>query len=511
MKKFCKNYLYYHLVADILAVVLYALAFIDELLIEDDLGAVTGVKNEAIPFFILGALGVYVLIILYQVLYLRTSGYALTENEIRVQRGVLFRKNSILEYRKMHAINKKQNIIQRFFGLAVLTVDSGSANTSKTGEIVVYEKTEIVDALLLELKARKNGEVFKEESKEPSAEAFSSKRGDFVFSSGKKMAYSLLNIATAAFAMLLICFLALLVYVSLVPVLKDILAGGVFYILVPALMIALAVLVGMSVLTFVASILQGFVGYYNFRIVKNASDLEISYGLLTRHTNTFGYNRIQGVLVRQGLIQRLFGYATLQMEVIGYHEGGDEKNNESTAVGMLLPLCHIREVESILSSLLPAYLPLKKQISAKRYFPFISWSALFTFAVFALAALLTFSLMHLFGASVLAFSVVRLLLLLVFLIVLAAEAVGAYLSYKNAGLAISEDRVTVYSGGYQKRITTVLRRSLVAIEDVTTPLRARAGIYTVVLHIRTNEATNEIKVAMLDKTAVEMLRVLLPD
>ena len=255
MKKFCKNYLYYHLVADILAVVLYALAFIDELLTEDDLGAVTGVKNEAIPFFILGALGVYVLIILYQVLYLRTSGYALTENEIRVQRGVLFRKNSILEYRKMHAINKKQNIIQRFFGLAVLTVDSGSANTSKTGEIVVYEKTEIVDALLLELKARKNGEVFKEETKEPSAEAFSSKRGDFVFSSGKKMAYSLLNIATAAFAMLLICFLALLVYVSLVPVLKDILAGGVFYILVPALMIALAVLVGMSVLTFVASIL----------------------------------------------------------------------------------------------------------------------------------------------------------------------------------------------------------------------------------------------------------------
>jgi hypothetical protein len=52
---------------------------------------------------------------------------------------------------------------------------------------------------------------------------------------------------------------------------------------------------------------------------------------------------------------------------------------------------------------------------------------------------------------------------------------------------------------------------LVAIEDVTTPLRARAGIYTVVLHIRTNEATNEIKVAMLDKTAVEMLRALLPD
>ena len=133
------------------------------------------------------------------------------------------------------------------------------------------------------------------------------------------------------------------------------------------------------------------------------------------------------------------------------------------------------------------------------------------FAIFALIALLTFSLMHLFGAPGVALAIVRLLMLLALLIILAVDAVGAFLSYKNAGLAISEDRITVYGGGYQKRITTVLRRSLVAVEDVTTPLRARAGIYTIVLHIRTNEATNEIKVEMLDKESVETLRALLPD
>ncbi len=511
MKKFCKNYLYYHLVADILAVIVYAFAFIDVLWIEDDLGEVIGVRTQAIPFFILGALLVYGLMILYQVLYLRTSGYMLTETEIRVRRGVLFRKNSILEYRRMHAINKKQNIIQRLFGLSVLTVDSGSANTSGKAEILIYEKSEVADVLLAELKARKNGEAPTAQEAEQPTEVLSSKGGDFVFSSGKKMIYSLLNIASAAFTMLLIGFFALVVYVSLVPILKDVLEGGAFFILVPALVISLIVLVGMSVLTFIVSILQGFIGYYNFRILKNASDLEISYGLLTRHTNTFGYNRIQGVLIRQGLIQRLFGYATLHMEVIGYHEGGDEKNNAGSAVGMLLPLCHIREVESILSLLLPAYVPVKKQIFAKKYFPFVSWSALFTVAVTALVALLALSLMHLFGAPERALAIVRLLLLLAFLIVMAVDAIGAYLSYKNAGLAICEDRITLYGGGYHKKVTTVLRRSLIAIEDVTTPMRARAGIYTIVLHIRTNEATNEIKVEMLDKEAVETLRSLLPD
>ena len=154
-----------------------------------------------------------------------------------------------------------------------------------------------------------------------------------------------------------------------------------------------------------------------------------------KHTEGGDFRQATYRAVRQGLMQRLFGYATLQMEVIGYHEGGDDENNAGTAVGMLLPLCHIREVESILSSLLPAYVPVKKQISAKKYFPFISWSALFTFAIFALTALLTFSLMHLFGAPGVALAIVRLLMLLALLIILAVDAVGAFLSYKNAGLA----------------------------------------------------------------------------
>ena len=511
MKKFCKNYLYYHFVADILAVVVFILAFSDALIIENEMEEFVGIRTAAIPWFVLAALAVYGVLILYRVLYLRTAGYMLTEGEIRVTRGVLFRKNSILEYKKMHAINKKQNIIQKLFGLAVLTVDSGSANTSGTAEILIYETEKEVDALLAVLKARKNGEVpAQEESEAPVDEVLTAKGGDLVFSSGKKMIYSLLNIVSAAFSMLVVCFFALVVYVCLIPLLYDLLAGGAFFVLVPALVIALIVLVGISVFTFIVSILQSFIGYYNFRIAKHGTDLEISYGLLTRHTNTFGYNRIQGVVVQQGLIQRIFGYATLRLEVIGYHEGGDEQNNSGSMIGMLLPLCHIREVESILEGILPAYVPEKKQTAAKRYFPFVSWSSLLIGAITALVALLTLSMMHLFSAPARALAIVRLLILLAFAITMAVHLFGAYLSYKNAGIAISEDCITVYGGGYQKRITTILRRSLIAVEDVTTPMRAKNGIYTLILHIRTNAETNEIKVGMLDLASAQKLKDLLP-
>ena len=513
MKKFCKNYLYYHLVADILAVVVFLLAFSDALIIENEMEEFVGIRTAAVPWFILAALAVYGAMILYRALYLRFAGYTLTENEIRVTRGVLFRKNSILEYKKMHAINKKQNIIQKLFRLAVLTVDSGSANTSGTAEILIYETEKEVDALLAVLKARKNGEVpAQEESEAPAEEVLTAKGGDLVFSSGKKMIYSLLNIASSAFSMLVIGLFALIVYACLVPFLHGLLAGGALYALVPALVIALILLVGVSVLTFIINVLQAFIGYYNFRIAKHGTDLEISYGLLTRHTNTFGYNRIQGVVVQQGLIQRIFGYATLRLEVIGYHEGGDEQNNSGgSVIGMLLPLCHIREVESILEGILPAYVPVEKQTPAKKYFPFISWSSLLIVAITALVALLTLSMMHLFSAPARALAIVRLLILLAFAITMAVHLFGAYLSYKNAGLAISEDKITVYGGGYQKRITTILRRSLIAVEDVTTPMRAKNGIYTLILHIRTNAQTNEIKVGMLDRASAQKLKEFLRD
>ena len=314
MKKFSKNYLYYHLLSDIFSVLVFVFLFIDAILIENEAEEVVGINYALLPFFIVGALVVYGVMILYRVLYLRTASYTLLDGEIRVTRGVLFRKNSVLEYKKMHAINKKQNIVQRLFGLAVLTVDSGSTNTSTAAEILIYETTAETDRLLALLKARRDGA---EAAEAPAAEAATAeetavteqviapKGGDLVFTSGKKLIYALLTIATTAFSILSIAAIALLCYVCLLPVLYDLLEGGAFFFIVPALAIALIATVLFSVFAFIVSILQSFVAYYNFRIVKNARDLEISYGLLTRHTNTFGYDRIAGVLVSQGLIQRI--------------------------------------------------------------------------------------------------------------------------------------------------------------------------------------------------------------
>ena len=52
---------------------------------------------------------------------------------------VLFKKRSVIELRKIHAVNQKHGLIQRMFGISVLLVDSGSTNTAMNAEIMIYE------------------------------------------------------------------------------------------------------------------------------------------------------------------------------------------------------------------------------------------------------------------------------------------------------------------------------------------------------------------------------------
>ena len=159
----------------------------------------------AIPFFVIGYIVIYLCFIVYRILYYRSSGYELTDNEIKCNRGVLFRKRSVLDYKKVHAINKKQNIIQRIFGIAILTVDSGSANTSHQAEITIIEKNTVVDALLGELNSLKENGVRSNASEVKTEEVLlSDKDSLYHFTSGKKIpssdiTVSLLQSATTIF------------------------------------------------------------------------------------------------------------------------------------------------------------------------------------------------------------------------------------------------------------------------------------------------------------------------
>lgn len=498
MKRFDKGYIYSGLLSDLFGSLVIAFFFLKDFFLDEEANAQDMIA--AVPYLVLAFAVVYLCFIVYRILYYKTSGYELTETEIKCNRGVLFRKRSVLDYRKVHAINKRQNLFHRIFGIAVLTVDSGSTNTSHQAEITIIEKDKVVDVLINELNTLKEDNARKSENMQVNDELLLSDEDSlYHFTSGKKMLYTLINIASTAFFTAVFGLLAIIVIGICKAMLQlDVLGTWGEYFLF-AILITVGAMLLFSVFSFIGCMIRSFVGYHKFAITKRGNDIQISYGLLEHHTNTFSYDRIKAVKISQGLVQRMLGFASIRLEVIGYtnNSGDDNKNAD---LGVLVPFCKYDEVGDILQKVLPDYIPGDKQTKSVSYFPFVSWFLLIFGVVLALVLLQTLVSLLSFSASMTVIAAVVLPVLGVAAVVLMVKLLSAYLHYKNAGLAVENDKITAYYGGLTRCVTVLMAKNLIAVEDVTTPLRRKKGITSIVMHLKTNAMSNEIEVHMQKDT-----------
>jgi len=263
MKRFDKGYIFSSLLSDFFSTLVILFIIFEDLFFDE-----TSKKEDmigAIPFIIIGFVVIYLCFAIYRILYYRASGYELGETEIKCNRGVLFKKRSVLEYKKIHAINKKQTLFQRFFGIAVLTVDSGATSSSQQAEITVIEKDKTVDLLVNELNALKEDGIRGAET--PAAEAdvlLSDKDSLYNFTSKRKILYTLINIVSTAFYTALLGALALIVIAFCKTVIQFDLLGTVLI----ALLITVAAMLFLSAFSFIISAVYSFVAYHKFTITS---------------------------------------------------------------------------------------------------------------------------------------------------------------------------------------------------------------------------------------------------
>ena len=504
MKRFDKGYIYSSLLSDLFGSIVVVLIFLKDFFLDDESNPED--IAAAIPIFAVAVVVIYLCFIVYRILYYKTSGYELTEKEIKCNRGVLFRKRSVLDYKKVHAINKKQNLFHRICGIAILTVDSGSTNTSHQAEITIIEKAKTVDALLDELNALKEGGTrTAEDTKEEVL--LCDQDSLYRFTSKKKMLYTLINIASTAFFTALFGVLAIIVIgvCKLMLQLDALGTWGQYFLF--AVLITVGAMLLFSAFSFVACMIHSFVGYHKFTIAKRGNDIQISFGLLERHTNTFSYDRIKAVKISQSLVQRMLGFASIKLEVIGYTN--DQGNDNNTELGVLVPFCKYDEIAEILGKVLPDYIPDKKQTKSVSYFPFVSWFALI-FGIVTVVVLLQATLpMLIFNVVSSVIAAVTFAAVGVGAIIFIVKALSAVLSYQTNGLSISNGKITAYYGGFTKNVTVFMARNLIAAENVTTPLRQKSGITSLVMHLKTNALSNEIKVHIQSNALSEELEKLL--
>ena len=167
---------------------------------------------------------------------------------------------------------------------------------------------------------------------------------------------------------------------------------------------------------------------------------------------------------------------------------------------MLVPFCKYDEVGEILGKILPDYIPDKKQTKAVAFFPFIAWFALILSIIVGVVLLPTVAAMLIFHVSATIIAAVSFAVVGVGVIIFVIKALSAMLAYQNNGLAIKNGKITAYYGGFIKNVTVFMPKHLIAAEQVSTPLRQKAGITSLVMHLKTNALSNEIKVHIQEDT-----------
>ena len=355
---------------------------------------------------------------------------------------------------------------------------------------------------MVELNARKEGDVQTAAPLENEV-LLSDKDSLYRFTSKKKMLYTLIHIASTAFFTALFGIFAIVVLgvCKLLLQLDGLGTWGEYFLY--SVLITVGAMLLLSLFSFIGYTIQSFVRYHNFSITKRGNDIQISFGLLERHTNTFSYDRIKAVKISQGLVQWLLGFAMIKLEVIGYTNNGGNDNNAE--LGVLVPFCKYDEVGEILCRVLPDYVPDQKQTKAVSYFPFVSWFAFFLGIATAVVLLQTVIILLILGTAPSVIATVVLALLGAGALILAIKALDAVLGYQNNGLAINNGKITAYYGSFTKNVTVFLSKNLIAAENVTTPLRKKAGITSLVMHLKTNALSNEVKVHMQDDALAKEL------
>ncbi len=509
MKRFDKGYFYYSFFASLRTVAVIFLLFAgnigdeESFMLEDFL--------DALPFIGGGCLLLYIALVIYAALYVRTSGYALTDDDLRCQRGVLFRKRSVLPYNKIHAVNKKQGLIQRLFGIATLTVDSGSTTNAFSAEITIIEKEIVVDRLMAEIRCRQEGTPATEAAVRDSLIPESKRDNLYVFHSKLKFIYALLSLCGTLLALVVLGILAAIGLSIAAYLLRTAPDFSITEMLVGSVFLGALLLVLMSVISLIGGLVTSFVGYHDFKVFKNRDGIEINYGLFVRQTNTFKQSRIKAVKITAGPIKRLFGFCSASLEVVGYGNGNDSstEENNSIAPGMLFPLCKASELDDAIDVILPGYRPDPITHRAKSYPAFILWTLFgVTVTLFgAFIAVLTILLLCEVPAAAIRYTAIGFFAALI--ISLLCITVCGYFNYRLAGLAIGDGKITLQHGIVVRTHTVIRQKDLIAIERVTTPLRKAKGIYTYTIHFFTNATTNTVTVKNLDATVAAQLEAML--
>ena len=259
---------------------------------------------------VLVTLGVFASVAWEYARYKRYS-YELTTDTFDIHSGVLSRRDREIPYERIQNVDISQNVLQRFLDIAEVRLET--AGGSGTEAQLRYVSRDEASRLQEELSRLKGGETPDATGPEPAGERL------FRLSDREHLILGVVSADLRVFGVLTV----------LVSVFAPRFAEqlGPEFELVSLLGPAIAL--SAILLLWVASAVLQIFRYYGFTLTRRGDELRYERGLLQRYSGTVPLSKVQTLTLRENVLARALGYASLVIQTAGYAPGQDGSRVES--------------------------------------------------------------------------------------------------------------------------------------------------------------------------------------
>jgi putative membrane protein len=400
--------------------------------------------------------------------------YVFEADSLVIRDGWLFRNVRRIDYRRIENIDTERGLLHQLFDVAEVRIESSTGGKAE-GRMRV---------LSLEAVQELRERIFDERSRTaPTAEPAATAKADqpqvlLHLAPAELLRYGLIDNRGLV---LVVAFVGLLLQANLIDWARnDLIAlNESIAALGTGMLIALAIgpVAALLVVTRLLSIGWAIVTLYDFTLTRQASDLRVSYGLLTRVALTLRLPRIQSVRQTQTLLHRLFGRVAVTVDSAGDGVSAEHQEGRQATPRLrwLAPIC----TPDTASEIIQMALPMIDATAAPDWRPLAPGARA---RIFRKTLLATAAISGLPAAALLSWAslpTVMSLLLLPLLVPLAWWRAVTYT--RNTRWALTRDALMFRSGWLTRHLHIVPRNRVQAVKIRVSPFDRRQRMGTLIV------------------------------
>lgn len=410
----------------------------------------------------------------------KTKSFYVTDSEIIYSYGIIFKNKVSVRFDKISNIKIQRNLIDLIFGISKLNFNSGSV-VSAGSEIKLVLDRSYADVL------KNYFDYILKNPQEHKVESFP-----------RPQKYSLVQIGKAEckefslkqkILMPLLSSGSLLIILSIVTVLFILLFFGKFQEISPEetsfeldftrfnssyLGWKILGIIALELFVYIIRVVALILKYYNFSIVRNKDQIHLKHGLINQKNYTININKINAVIIKQSILQRIFKYAELNLSFVGNFMG-DNSNKESIPTKELIPMIKIARLKPFMQNYLDEFFKEIEVIKPKRHrmLHFI-WIPMLLILIPEIFINIIFVELDVPVMVAPAISIA------IFVLVL----IGQLLMMFNAGLGYNNDLILVSNGSYIKNTYIIKKSAIQHIETIAGPIRRKQNLCGLIIRYR---------------------------